>query len=42
LESLESLLHSVPANQDTPLRPPDDLQQLESELRGRDDISFSA
>jgi hypothetical protein len=42
LESLESLLNSGPANQDTPLRTPDDLQQLESELRGRDDISFSA
>jgi lipoyl(octanoyl) transferase len=46
LESLESLFSvgsdGRPANQDTPLRPPDDLQQLESELRGRDDISFSA
>ncbi len=42
LESLESLLSSGPANQDTPLRTPDDLQQLEQELRGRDDISFSA
>lgn len=44
LESLESLLSasSGPANQDTPLRVPDDLKQLESELHGRDDISFSA
>src|SRR5262249_39378915 len=42
LESLEPLLSPGPANQDTPLRAPDDLKQLESELRGRDDISFSA
>jgi lipoyl(octanoyl) transferase len=42
LESLESLLSSSPANQDTPLRRPDDLQKLEQELHGRDDISFSA
>src|SRR5262249_2448707 len=46
MEPLESLLSSTPeggpANQDPPLRPPDDLKQLESELRGRDDISFSA
>lgn len=42
LESLEALLSGSPVNQDTPLRTPDDLQQLEQELRGHDDISFSA
>ncbi len=42
LESLDSLLHSGPANQDTPLREPDDIKQLHDELTGHDDISFSA
>jgi lipoyl(octanoyl) transferase len=42
LESLDSLLNSSPANQDVPLREPDDLKQLHDELTGRDDVSFSA
>ena len=42
LESLDSILNSAPANQDVPLREPDDLKQLHDELTGRDDISFSA
>ena len=45
LESLASLLSSStdPANQDTPRRTPDDLEQLEKELElsGRDDVNFS-
>ena len=31
-----------PANQDTPLREPEDLRQVREELGGRDDITFSA
>jgi lipoyl(octanoyl) transferase len=42
LESLNSLLSGGPANQDVPLREPDDLKQLHDELTGRDDVSFSA
>jgi lipoyl(octanoyl) transferase len=42
LESLDSLLDSGPANQDLPLREPDDLKQLHDEITGHDDISFSA
>jgi lipoyl(octanoyl) transferase len=45
LESLESLLagaDAAPANQDTPLRTPDELRRLEDELRGCDDISDNA
>lgn len=41
LESLDSLVGSDTVPQDTPLRMPDDLKQLQSELQGRDDISFS-
>jgi lipoyl(octanoyl) transferase len=42
LESLDSVLNSGPANQDVPLREPDDLKQMRDELTGRDDITFSA
>jgi lipoyl(octanoyl) transferase len=42
LESLDALLGAGPANQDVPLREPDDLKQLRDELIGRDDISFNA
>jgi lipoyl(octanoyl) transferase len=42
LESLESLLSSGPANQDVPLREPDDLKKLHDEIAGHDDITFSA
>jgi len=42
LESLDSLLAGGPANQDVPLREPDDLKKLHDELTGRDDVSFSA
>jgi lipoyl(octanoyl) transferase len=44
LESLEALFSGAPANQDTPLRLPDELKRLQDELQGtpRDDISFSA
>jgi hypothetical protein len=42
LESLDAIMNSAPANQDVPLREPDDVKQLRDELTGRDDISFSA
>ena len=41
LESLDSLLNVGPANQDVPMREPDDLKQLHDEIAGHDDISFS-